>query len=348
MFGVVPEGPLWERPFPADEKNRIALATNCLCVGRGFTAVIESGLGERWDEKSRALYAIDHATTLPRSLERLGVRPEDVDALILSHLHFDHAGAPRASKAGGPSRPSPTRRSTSRQTELAHARAPNERDRASYRPEDWEPWAAVADASRRFPAKEIRPGITAVPIRGHNAGCRRSAWTRAAAPSSTSPTPSRRARTSPSPGSWPTTSTPSTSIENKKRLLAQAVRDQWLCVFEHDPRVPWGTIVEDPDGRRRVEPFPRRLAACRSSPLAPAVERSRSASSFDCGTRNIQRREELPAARQVSRSNRGRRAATLKRERRDGPGDRSRPHPSRADRRWARRAQVRSAARSRR
>src|SRR5690242_7137648 len=104
MFGVVPKV-LWERQFPADEKNRIALATNGLLVkGEGFTAVIESGLGERWDEKSRALYAIDPATSLPRSLERLGVRPEDVDALILSHLHFDHAGGATRLE-GGPAIP---------------------------------------------------------------------------------------------------------------------------------------------------------------------------------------------------------------------------------------------------
>jgi glyoxylase-like metal-dependent hydrolase (beta-lactamase superfamily II) len=46
-------------------------------------------------------------------------------------------------------------------------------------------------------------------------------------------------------------------IENKKRLVRQAVDEKWLCVFEHDPNVPWGTIVEDEDGngKRRVEPF---------------------------------------------------------------------------------------------
>jgi len=45
-------------------------------------------------------------------------------------------------------------------------------------------------------------------------------------------------------------------IENKKRLLASAVREGWLCVFEHDPEVPWGRIVETADGKRRVEPVP--------------------------------------------------------------------------------------------
>lgn len=256
MFGVVPKV-LWERPFPADAKNRIGLATNCLLVkGEGFTAVVESGLGEKWTEKSRALYAIDHETTLPRSLQRLGVRPEDVDALILSHLHFDHAGG--ATRLEGertvPAFPNATL--YVQQTELAHARAPNERDRASYRPEDWEPWAAAGRLETVSGEREIRPGITVVPVRGHNAGMqairvdsggRTLFYFADALPTSAHV---------PIPWIMAYDLYPIDLIENKKRLLAQAVREQWLCVFEHDPHVPWGTVVEDPDGRRRVEPFP--------------------------------------------------------------------------------------------
>ena len=256
MFGVVPKV-LWERPFPADEKNRIALATNCLCVrGEGFTAVIESGLGERWDEKSRALYAIDHATTLPRSLERLGVAPEDVDALILSHLHFDHAGG-AARLEGGRAVPTfPNATLYVQQTELAHAREPNERDRASYRPEDWEPWAAAGRLEAVSGEREIRPGITVLPVRGHNAGMqairvdsggRTLFYFADALPTSAHV---------PIPWIMAYDLYPVDLLENKKRLLAQAVRENWLCVFEHDPKVPWGTIVEDPDGRRRVIPLP--------------------------------------------------------------------------------------------
>ena len=256
MFGVVPKV-LWERPFPADEKNRIALATNCLCVrGAGFTAVIESGLGERWDEKSRALYAIDHATTLPRSLERLGVRLEEVDALILSHLHFDHAGGATRREGGRAVPTFPNATLYVQQTELAHARAPNERDRASYRPDDWEPWAAAGRLETVSGEKEIRPGITVVPVRGHNAGMqairvdsggRTLFYFADALPTSAHV---------PVPWIMAYDLYPVDLIENKKRLLAQAVRENWLCVCGHDPRVPWGTIVEDPDGRRRVEPYP--------------------------------------------------------------------------------------------
>jgi glyoxylase-like metal-dependent hydrolase (beta-lactamase superfamily II) len=256
MFGVVPKV-LWERPFPADEKNRIALATNCLLVkGEGFTAVIESGLGERWDEKSRALYAIGHETTLLRSLERLGVGPEDVDALILSHLHFDHAGGATRLEAGRAVPTFPNATLYVQQAELAHAHAPNERDRASYRPEDWEPWAAAGRLETVSGEKEIRPGITVIPVRGHNAGMqairvdsggRTLFYFADALPTSAHV---------PIPWIMAYDLYPVDLLENKKRLLEQAVRDQWLCVFEHDPLIPWGTLVENPDGHRRVIPLP--------------------------------------------------------------------------------------------
>jgi glyoxylase-like metal-dependent hydrolase (beta-lactamase superfamily II) len=256
MFGVVPKV-LWERQFPADDENRIALATNCLLVrGQGFTAVIESGLGERWNEKSRALYAIDHETTLPRSLDRLGVEREEVDALILSHLHFDHAGGATRLEAGRAVPTFPNATLYVQETELSHARAPNERDRASYRPEDWEPWAAAGRLETVSGEKEIRPGITAVPVRGHNAGMqairldsggRTLFYFADALPTSAHV---------PIPWIMAYDLYPVDLLENKKRLLEKAVRDHWLCVFEHDPRVPWGTIVEDSDGKRRVERLP--------------------------------------------------------------------------------------------
>ena len=256
MFGVVPKV-LWERQFPADAKNRIALATNCLLVkGAGFTAVVESGLGERWDEKSRDLYAIDHETALPRSLERLGVEPEDVDALILSHLHFDHAGGATRREGGRAVPTFPNATLYVQAEELAHARAPNERDRASYRPEDWEPWAAAGRLETVSGEKEIRPGITVVPVRGHNAGMqairldsggRTLFYFADALPTSAHV---------PVPWIMAYDLYPVDLVENKKRLLAEAVREKWLCVFEHDPLVPWGTIAEDPDGRRRVIPLP--------------------------------------------------------------------------------------------
>src|SRR5215831_6334869 len=88
MFGVVPKV-LWERKLRPDDKNRVPLATNCLLVkGKDFVLLVDAGLGQRWDDKSREQYGIEHETTLAQSLARHGVGPQDVDAVILSHLHF--------------------------------------------------------------------------------------------------------------------------------------------------------------------------------------------------------------------------------------------------------------------
>ncbi|HZI65411.1 MAG TPA: MBL fold metallo-hydrolase [Thermoanaerobaculia bacterium] len=256
MFGVVPKV-LWERKFPADAKNRVRLATNCLLVrGGDFTALVESGLGTRWDAKARDLYAIDDRTTLAGSLASHGVRPEDVDALVLSHLHFDHAGG--STRAEG-DRVVPAFSNATlyvQGVELAHARSPHERDRASYRPDDWEPWAEAGRLEALSGEVEVRPGVSVVPVRGHNEGMQairvESEGEVAFYFADALPTSAHV----PVPWIMGYDLYPVDLIENKKRLLASAVREGWLCVFEHDPEVPWGRIVETADGKRRVEPVP--------------------------------------------------------------------------------------------
>ena len=254
MFGVVPKV-LWEKKFPADEKNRIELSTNCLLVrGRGFTALVESGIGEKWDEKSRAMYAIESGAGLVGSLARLGVAASDVDALVLSHLHFDHAGGATRRQDGRLSRTFPNATLYVQEAELSHARNPNERDRASYRADDWEPYAAAGRLEAVAGEKEIRPGVTVVPVKGHNAGMQavrldsegRTAFYFADALPTTAHVPV--------PWIMGYDLYPVDLIENKRRLLDQAVREGWLCVFEHDPRVPWGRIREEA-GTRRVVPL---------------------------------------------------------------------------------------------
>ena len=92
MFGVVPK-PLWEKKLPADSRNRVRLALRCLLVETSkHLALIETGIGDKFDAKYADIYGIEKSTTLLADLKRVGVRPEDIDIVINTHLHFDHCG----------------------------------------------------------------------------------------------------------------------------------------------------------------------------------------------------------------------------------------------------------------
>src|ERR1700682_1205460 len=93
MFGIVPR-PLWERHLPADEKNRVRLALRCLLIEDGSRKIlIDNGIGAKWDEKETAIYGIDRSKrSLEGDLARIGVRTDQITDVVLTHLHFDHAG----------------------------------------------------------------------------------------------------------------------------------------------------------------------------------------------------------------------------------------------------------------
>ncbi|MGH9367559.1 MAG: MBL fold metallo-hydrolase [Thermoanaerobaculia bacterium] len=256
MFGVVPKV-LWERKFPADEKNRIRLAANCLLVrGEGFTVLVESGLGDKWDEKARELYAIARGPTLAEELAKKGVRPEHVDVLVLSHLHFDHAGGATVRGDGRAVPAFPNATLYVQAQELARAREPHGRDRASYDPSNWEPYAEAGRLEAVEGDRELRPGVHVVALPGHREGMQAvridSEGETAFYFADALPTSAHV----PIPWIMAYDLYPVELIQNKKRLLDQAALEGWLCVFEHDPNVPWGRIVDGVDGKRRVHPVP--------------------------------------------------------------------------------------------
>src|SRR5450432_3981509 len=92
MFGVVPKT-LWEKKAPADERNRVRLAANSLLLRAGKqTILVETGNGTKWEPKLRSIYGIQDGDPLKDSLAQAGVKPEEIDLVINTHLHFDHAG----------------------------------------------------------------------------------------------------------------------------------------------------------------------------------------------------------------------------------------------------------------
>ena len=101
MFGVVPKT-LWSKHFEADDRNRIRQATNCLLVRTGRQNIlIDTGYGSKLSDKERKIMASESSDPLLISLKDAGLKPQDVDMVILSHLHFDHAGgATRRNREG--------------------------------------------------------------------------------------------------------------------------------------------------------------------------------------------------------------------------------------------------------
>jgi glyoxylase-like metal-dependent hydrolase (beta-lactamase superfamily II) len=90
MFGVVPKS-LWSRLVQPDAQNRIPLQTNCLLLDDGQRKVlIEAGFGDKWTDKERGFYELERRTVVD-ALREAGVEPQQIDHVIVTHLHFDHA-----------------------------------------------------------------------------------------------------------------------------------------------------------------------------------------------------------------------------------------------------------------
>jgi len=259
MFGVVPRT-LWERERPPDDKNRIRMVTNCLLVESGDELLLlDSGIGDKNDAKFRAIFGMEEgATRLPEQIRRAGYEPGDVTHVLLSHLHFDHCGWNTRVQGDRVVPTFPNARYWMERGEVDHARNPNERDRASYDPANWEPLFDAGLVELFDDAAEPVAGVRAVKAPGHNrdmcivllngdgdAGERGVFW------ADLVPTASHV----PYPWIMGYDLYPLTTLENKKRWFPRAAEEGWLCVFEHDPVVPMARLVSDRPGRFRAEPL---------------------------------------------------------------------------------------------
>jgi glyoxylase-like metal-dependent hydrolase (beta-lactamase superfamily II) len=259
MFGVVPKV-LWERQKPADGQNRIGMATNCVLVESGRDLVlVDTGIGDKNDEKFRRMFGMDEgAVRLPESIRRAGFEVGDVTHVVLSHLHFDHCGWNTREGAAGRLAPTfPNARYWLERGEVDHARSPNERDRASYDPRNWEPLFAAGVVELFDGEAAPAAGVRAVKAAGHNRdmcivlfeggpGDETAVFWADLVPT---------ASHLPYPWVMGYDLYPVTTLENKKRWLPRAAEEGWLAIFEHDPEIPFARLVSDRPGRYRAEPL---------------------------------------------------------------------------------------------
>jgi glyoxylase-like metal-dependent hydrolase (beta-lactamase superfamily II) len=248
LFGPVPWS-LWGGLVSAevDDKRRLLQALNCLLIETPAGRVlVETGIGERVDEKTRAMRVYEGPAIAP-ALEAAGFAPESVDVVAMSHLHFDHAGG--LLRADG-TRAFPRATIVAQRAEWEVALSDNPRLVASYvQPElalvrDWgaEGWA---DGER-----EILPGVSVVPTGGHSTGHQavvvrgRGAGGRTLAffgdlmmrPWAANPR-------------WVTSfdDFPLDSVARKAELFAQAADEGWIVVLSHEREQPIGRLVRDRD-----------------------------------------------------------------------------------------------------
>jgi glyoxylase-like metal-dependent hydrolase (beta-lactamase superfamily II) len=257
MFGVVPRT-MWGKVKPADEENRIRMGTNCLLVARGSDLLlIDTGIGDKVDAKFRSLYSMDpEAVRLPEAIRAAGYELSDVTHVLLSHLHFDHCGW-NTQEVGGKVVPTfPRARYFLNRGEVEHARHPNERDRASYLPPNWEPLFEAGVAELFDDEAEPMSGVRAVRVPGHNRDMcivlldGGSPEEQGVFWADLVPTTAHV----PLPWIMGYDLYPMETLENKKVWLPRAAAGNWLGIFEHDADLPLARVVEERPGRFKAVP----------------------------------------------------------------------------------------------
>jgi glyoxylase-like metal-dependent hydrolase (beta-lactamase superfamily II) len=249
MFGNAPRA-VWQKWYPPDEQGRIALSCRAFLIEDGQRRVlIETGVGSFFPPHLRERYGVmEEEHVLLQSLAAVGLAPEDIDVVFLSHLHFDHAGGLLSSFEEG--RPAslvfPRARFCVGQAALERARAPHPRDRASFIPD----LLPLLEASGRLSV--IASGSSSHPDLGERIFLRESLGH---TPGMLLPTVLGKAHVATFcadlvPGSaWvhlPITMGydrfPEQLIDEKKALFEEVGVGSWL-LFTHDPSVAAGRLA---------------------------------------------------------------------------------------------------------
>lgn len=259
MFGTVPKV-VWQKLYPADEDNQILMGTNCLLIrgeagGKRHVILVDNGNGDKESDDFMARFKCEGRGVLDANLAKHGVKPADITLCILTHLHFDHAGGSTRFDAAGHLVPSfPNARYVVQAKDLADARHPHLRVKASYLPQNWEPLEAAGLLDTVVGTTELLPGISVRPAPGHieglqnvviEGGGKRLVYLADLIPTARHIQPA-----------WVMGYDLDvvTCVNERQKLLDEVTGTGTICVFEHDPEIPAGTVSRDAKGRYLVAP----------------------------------------------------------------------------------------------
>ncbi len=256
MFGVVPKN-LWSRAYDSgDEQNRIPMSARALLIVTPERRIlVDTGNGHKYDAKFASIYKIDNSQhTLAASLRVHGLAAADITDVILTHLHFDHAGGATAERNGRLEATFSNARYFVQREQLDWARHATLKDRASFVPDNYEPLVAAGLLETLDGAGELFEGIEVIPVHGHT---RALQMVKVRADDATLLFCSDLCPTSAHlrvPFVMGYDNYPLTSIEEKERFWPQAYEEQWMICFQHDAFMQAAFIAAGPKGFQTGEP----------------------------------------------------------------------------------------------
>ncbi|TAL70754.1 MAG: MBL fold metallo-hydrolase [Bacteroidetes bacterium] len=250
MFGVVPKT-LWSKAYhQGDEFNRIPLSARPLLIRFDErTILIDTGNGTKFNDKFAQIYNIDRDnSSIEKALERFDITYNDITDVILTHLHFDHAGGATTFRNGKLVPTFPNARYYVQKSHLKWAIHPSDKDKASFIRDDYEPLYAEGMLETLEDTGELYPGISLHTVFGHTNSMQlvKISDGRQSLLYCADLSPTHAHINIPFVMGYD--NNPLLTIEEKKRIFAQAYEEKWILVFEHDAFIQASKIVATEKG----------------------------------------------------------------------------------------------------
>jgi len=254
MFGIVPK-PLWATLAAPDKRNRINLQTNCLLLDDGSHKVlIETGYGGKWSDKDRDIFHLEDRAILD-ALREVNVEPAEIDHIIVTHLHFDHAGGLTHFKGDGEASSSfPGAEIIVQKTEWDDALANRTTMKKTYLRDHLDPIAGQVQLIEG--EAEILPGLRVWPMIGHTWGHQAVRFEDSDGivcfPGDVMPTVNHAGAAF----NMGYDMLPWDNMRSKRSLLKRAAEEGWRIVIGHEVGEPVVRILPDADrpGEYRLQP----------------------------------------------------------------------------------------------
>jgi glyoxylase-like metal-dependent hydrolase (beta-lactamase superfamily II) len=249
MFGVVPKA-IWNKLNPADANNMCTWAMRCLLIEDGEQLIlIDNGIGDKQDDKFFGHFYLHGDDSLDKSLAALGFHRDDITDVVLTHLHFDHCGGSIVRNGDGFSPAFKNATYWSNEQHWAWATKPNDREKASFLKENILPiqesgqlkmlptqQSGISEQSEQVVQTSIHSGLSMRYVHGHTDAMMLPQI------NINGQTIVFMADLLPSIGHIPVPYVmaydmfPLTTLNEKKSFLQEAVEQNFVLFFEHDPQ----------------------------------------------------------------------------------------------------------------